>query len=182
MKIRNGFVSNSSSSSFVVTCLPWVLFRKGKSNKKILTEKQESVLIKYGFKKTTISNPSAIENNPDSLEKEFCEANEKEGYNYGFNIFCNQQDVIDFLTKNRIPFKAVTHYDDDVVIYNGGDTYFTIPNLGNRISMHGHEDPKKEFLETIMGHSLIEETFIKDIHDSWDRKVKARKEIKGEKK
>lgn len=167
MKIRQGFVSNSSSSSFLVECIPWLY-----PEKRVITKEQEKKLIKYGFKKTSLSNAAAIENDPDWFEKE---VKREDSYNYGFNVSCNQHDVINFLTKHRIPFKADEHYSHYSLIYNGGDTYFRIPNFGNMVAMYGNENPKEHILECISDDKLIDEILIQDIVDSFNKKSKKTK-------
>lgn len=109
MKTRNGFVSNSSSSSFVVTHKPIIL--GDKTPKRILKDSEIRKLKKYGF--------------------------EFNGYDYTYSVSCNQDDVIEFLLKEKIPFTAECHYghyhvfyiretDEVVEAYNFGcemDTY-----------------------------------------------------------
>lgn len=89
MKIRNGFVSNSSSSSFVVRRCKDFMYTI--SN---LSEDQLQKMDKYGFKYI------------QSVDE------------YVYDVACNEDSVIDFLIENKIPFEAKTHYGHYTQIYN----------------------------------------------------------------
>ena len=109
MKTREGFVSNSSSSSFVVAHKPFTF--TDKNPKRLLKDSEIKKLKKHGF--------------------------DFDGQNYVYSVSCNQDDVIELLLKEKISFKAECHYghyhvfydkDKNVVIeaYNYGceaDTY-----------------------------------------------------------
>jgi hypothetical protein len=75
-------------------------------------------------------------------------------------VICNQDEVIDFLFKNQIPFKSLIHYGHYALIYDGGDKYYQIPNLGNRALTYGVEDIcyKKDYKQ--YQNLLGSETFI----------------------
>ena len=104
MKLRSGFVSNSSSSSFVVES------KDPRYGGSLLTKSQEKLLTKYGF-------------NDESFTKTY-------------DVTCNQDDVIEFLVKHRIPFKAECHYEHESVIYKGGSYVYKFPNYGKEITMY----------------------------------------------
>ena len=107
MKIRNGFVSNSSSSSFVVKIKEFDYT----NNKMIvfLTEEEITLLENYGFKKTEQSYPSKIDVTgikPNSS-----------GENLAYKVVCNQDEVISFLVENNIPFIASIHYGNSTIFF-----------------------------------------------------------------
>ena len=135
MKIRNGFVSNSSSSSFIVKIkkdsLDDLLL---KSNEILINKTDIRKLEKYGFKK----NDSDLEfsyysfvtqKNPNSDAKYL-----------KYYVTCNQDDVLIFLLKNNIPFKAGCNYDTDYYEYKRSNDYILYAhNFGIEIEMYGDE-------------------------------------------
>jgi len=86
MKTRNGFVSNSSSSSFII-------INEGAFSPEIV-----NLLSDFGFESK-------------------CEIKEYEEWT--LDVTCNQEDVIEFLIKNKISFEASVHYDHEIMMYNG---------------------------------------------------------------
>lgn len=146
MKTRNGFVSNSSSSSFVVRRSDFYL------NKIITSKKDEKKLESYGFRKTLAHTPSQVPSFHDNKlwKKEASNVeNVKDevmfGYNYGYEVTCNQDDVIQFLIKNKISFIGTCHYGHETVMYKSDtDTFVTAINFGEMLSMHDVENLKEE--------------------------------------
>jgi hypothetical protein len=122
MKIRMGFVPNSSSSSFIVQVWLELFEKKGR----LISTAREQKLVKYGFEKTRIINPDQFVGGEDQRVK----YPETLSYNYGYAVSCNQDDVIRFLVNNRIPFKASVNYGDRTLIYEGGDQVCSLPNYG----------------------------------------------------
>ena len=147
MKVRNGFVSNSSSSSFVVNVEhPWQ-----PEKEKLITDEQIQELLNYGFKYTWVPTPQHIEWNDHWAEKKGC--------NLGLSVVCNEHDVMEFLIENDIPFKALTHYGHYSEIWDGVGKIKRIRNIGIAISMYGgyendidepaiEEFTKEEWLKT----------------------------------
>jgi hypothetical protein len=147
MKTRNGFVSNSSSSSFIVRRYDFV--QKGtKSVKvKLTTTKQDNTLKKFGFRKTIVNSPEQI---PDFCDKKAWKDEEKLlknkslhrlGWNYCYEIICNQDDVIIFLIKEKIPFVASVHYGHETFLYvPENDDLYIATNYGTIMEMHGPTD------------------------------------------
>lgn len=131
MKTRSGFVSNSSTSSFIVRVKDiFSVKSKGKGNR-IISKEQESLLLGYGFK----SNPYR-----DTLEKE---------------ILCNQDIVMTFLVKNKIPFTADINYECQSVVYDGGDKIVFGTNFGKSISMY-HYDSVKDAVSSFSSEKPLE--------------------------
>jgi hypothetical protein len=141
MKTRNGFVSNSSSSSFIVkyrdmenTC--------GKIHHFYLTDTELKLLKKYGFKYTTVNNPyfvgilsTALKTSTKIKDFRFYD-----DINLSYDVTCNQDDVIYFLLKNKIPFVALCHYEQELVVWDGKSKFFyEMPNIIEMISRENGE-------------------------------------------
>jgi len=179
MKIRNGFVSNSSSSSFFVV-------KKNSWDKKIyLTKKEEDILVKYGFQKvecfradqvdcelfheTKASIVKEQEKEKRQFEKKYGKLSKKdaesykENCNYGYSVTCNQDDVILFLLKNNITFEASCHYGDYTVIYKKNEKNFlTLQNYGVQCRGIYSYDEALERVGWVMKDKSIEEVNVKE--------------------
>lgn len=165
MKIRLGFVPNSSSSSFIVPIWSNILDKK----ERVIGKTLEKKLDKYGFKKTHVCNPDQFEMfagaRSDYKEQEGL------GYNYGYEVSCNQDDVIRFLVKHRIPFKASVHYGHYTYFYEGGDFIYSFPNYG-LIFHNDHDDIEKSIAGMLLEGRGIEKLHItqfmsKKDHDAY---------------
>jgi len=110
MKTRLGFVSNSSSSSFVIEKTSYT----DNPAKEIVSKEQIEMLIKEGFKE--------------------CE------FFLKLEITCNQDDVIYLLVKNKIPFRASLHYGHESVIYlpESDDLFYGV-NFGAIMETYGEQ-------------------------------------------
>lgn len=145
MKIRNGFVSNSSSSSFVVRRNEWKQHPKLKKaiQVSVLTKEQDKALKKYGFRKTVAHSPDRVPCFYDveawKKENAWIEENgRKIGWNWGFEITCNQDEVMVFLIENKIPFVASCHYGHESVVYVPKDNkVYEGTNFGAILEMYG---------------------------------------------
>ncbi|MHA1468966.1 MAG: hypothetical protein ACTSSP_00240 [Candidatus Asgardarchaeia archaeon] len=147
MKIRNGFISNSSASSFIVQT------KKDKFDmimeKEIGTLDQEQVklLKENGFAPTTTSDPfSFLELNrrswPDSKGQE--EDIDNDVY-MALMVACNQDEIIYLLVKNNIPFKAACHYGQEFICYEKDSDYmFKANNFGMEACMYGAEHVEED--------------------------------------
>ncbi len=102
MKIRTGFISNSSSSSFIVS---------SKNLSKEIIDK----LLAYGFDWTAYITASDFAGYPDIKH-------EKEE-NLGLLVPINEDEVIEFLLKLNITFAASTHYGHRACFYQKDTDY-----------------------------------------------------------
>lgn len=161
MKIRNGFVSNSSSSSFIVQIelSGWDKLKEtDELNSAIANEESISLLENYGFTRTSRNTPLSFK----------CRDNEAEEKPFMyFSVSCNEEDVLAFLMENDIPFKASCHYDHYYILYTkDSDTYLYAKNFGNEIDMYGFDGKKYWEWEQVNRTPKIErrsvEQFIKD--------------------
>ena len=119
MKTRDGFVSNSSSSSFIVRLQHLAKFLQLKVSE-VATSEDVVKLLDFGFRPVLHIHPSHLEEIGDfqyDAPKEILEETEALGY----SVICNQDDVIDFLVRNDIPFMAACHYGHESVFYRRGD-------------------------------------------------------------
>lgn len=121
MKNRHGFVSNSSSSSFVVKYRQnsWVGPDESKQTY-FLSKEQLKKLKKYGFVYNKSINPYFS----DEKEKTLKCFGKWDNVNLSYSVICNQDDVIYFLLKEKIPFVALCHYDQEIVVWDGKNENF----------------------------------------------------------
>jgi hypothetical protein len=126
MKIRNGFVSNSSSSSFVVS-----LFNRGigENKERQVTEEQEKLLKGFGFKYCGRIMPTQLE----------LGASPRDGNTHMFyKVTVNQYEIIYWLVSKGIPFSASCHYGHESVFFEKGSSkVVTMHNIGLVREMYG---------------------------------------------
>ena len=147
MKIRSNFVSNSSSSSFVV------IVRENefndRSRKFLISDKEIKKLIKFGFKYMK-GYSKALIIKPEQFVKSIDEFCKEESINLYKDCLCNQEDISDFLFKNKIPFIASIHNDDELWVYKGENYYEVIQNYMSQYLMNsGSEILEKAMIEEI---------------------------------
>lgn len=144
MKIRTGFVSNSSTASFVVRFRH--AFRNEGPGPMVATEEDIKKLIAYGFVLSGCCNA-----NPFDVDKfENRDVNKKYVTSLRYDVTVNEDIVVSFLTKNNIPFKAAVHYENYFYQFLRGDDFYTrVLNLGQIVAMYGLDyfDDDSESLE-----------------------------------
>lgn len=156
MKIRHGFVSNSSSSSFIVRMKMKGLNRDFKKSE-LLTEEDVQKVLEYGFLSTNYSTPSALERNSEDFWEIWRQMKPVELKpnieQLGYCVCSNEDEVIGFLVRNNIPFSASCHYGHRSVFFRRGDKkLIVLANLGVEYEMYGlsGSDPFSRSREKLM--------------------------------
>ena len=173
MKTRHGFVSNSSSSSFIVIRKDFLQ----NGHKSLITKKEEALLNKFGFKKVWCFHSNQVDTESDGLPESICKGRENE-YNYGYFVSCNQTDVIYFLLKNKIPFEASIHYNHSNIVYNrGSEDFIEAQNYGEQLIMGGFRSSCDKAINLVLNHSpkSIEKTNVKQWlkeEEKWQKEFK----------
>lgn len=136
MKFRTGFVSNSSTASFIVKTRPtdWDKSMKDIGMEDVysftLPKEKVELLKKYGFVPTKSENPFQKELNT-YLDDPPMTADTDNDALLGFWITCNHDYVLQFLVANDIPFKASVHYGHELYSYDVEDGYiYILRNFG----------------------------------------------------
>ena len=166
MKIRLGFVSNSSSSSFIV------LVKAGEPVSKheedfIASEEDIKKLVEYGFTETGTTNPFRYEELrsvgcPDPIVR-------SEELALVYSVHCNQDEVIYFLVKNNIPFRASVHYQNHYYCCGKDWSYLLrAENFGQTMCMYG-EERTEELGEWKLDpvQKIPKDEYLKDEQELW---------------
>lgn len=126
MKTRSGFVSNSSSSSFVVPNRRWNI-KQDKPDR--LSKEEIDKLLDYGFKPCKDIGPSRIEIGDIDPTVKKCSKTTAEAYCY--SVICNEDEVTLFLLTLGVTFSGSCHYGHYNYFYQKGKNYFLrIENTG----------------------------------------------------
>lgn len=148
MKIRKCFVSNSSTASFVIKVRDYSM-DNGK-NQFLITKDQIEKLTEYGFQWMR-GWPDNLVFSPTEPVKSIDEFEEKEPISLYFDVICNEEDVMEFLFDNKIPFISSVHYDYELVVYKGGDYYEVFTNYPMQyLANNSNEIVEKNFIEKLI--------------------------------
>ncbi len=179
MKVRNGFVSNSSSSSFVVKRADYNWSEGSTGYIFFLSKDEEEALEKEGFVRADCAcpqqayfeywaemnhmaedkqarNEELASWNVSGLTKVVEEADE-EGNKVSFirNVTCNEIEVIEFLVEKNISFYADLHYESCSMLFtadkkNPEDGKITIAsNFGKDMYFNQHKKPTEKSHVTV---------------------------------
>jgi len=138
MKIRNGFISNSSSSSFVVLLRNYWEAPVDGEFKFLIDSDTINKLLDYGFRYGQTTSPMTVECGGDGLTEDSSVA-----ASLCYSVICNEYEPIEFLLANGIAFKAVCHYGQEYLEYDGKNRVVLAFNFGEQISMYGFEEGKE---------------------------------------
>ena len=153
MKNRNGFVSNSSASSFIVHHINWITRKITKNEKEPLNKKDIQKLLKFGFKETCLSHPSALDRSDDNDQSIWKAEVNEDGVilskNFGYWVSCNENEVIQFLVKNDIGFIAMGHYGHVTYLFHKGDKYLMVfRNYGSEVETYHYNKKWEDIVKT----------------------------------
>jgi hypothetical protein len=156
MKKREGFVSNSSTASFIVKYKEFL----SKDKIPLLSEEEVRLLEDKNFFRTFAAYPHQIVPEDWQHKTEF---KEDDFWNYGYDIICNEDEIIEWLLKNKIPFVADCHYDQYTLIYErNSENVIVLKNAGILYQMHDFDFLRKDIIEKPAGKIVKVEQFIKE--------------------
>ncbi len=165
MKIRTGFVSNSSTASFLIK-IKEDEYPRSKEKDFVATEEDIQKLIEVGFYFVEARNSCPFFFEPENKSEK---RTEKSTHLY-YYITCNEDSVIYFLVKNNIPFKASCHYDNYYISYRkDSDFIFSAKNFGVEFEMYG-EDNKEEMYEMMKELTKEDERYERKPFEKMDKK------------
>lgn len=119
MKKRLGFVSNSSTASFIVQIKSEIIDNCLGKKIENLSQTQIDLLLQCGFTPTRHRDP--FKNRFIRPQKE------QEDFPYlGYHIDCNHDYILQFLVAKNISFKAAVHYSHYLYSYKKNDKYIYI--------------------------------------------------------
>lgn len=182
MKIRAGFVSNSSTASFVVKTRPdeWdiMMDRVEKKDIPILPQEKVDFLKKCGFVPIKDNDPFRRELNNCGGDY-LVEGDTKDDTFLGYWMVCNQDFVAELLIAHDIPFKASIHYSHSLYSYDPKDEYlYILANFGieylNRpkdLEEIMNDPERRELYDTEPLRKISKEEFLKDYDEKNSLKI-----------
>ncbi len=163
MKVRKGFVSNSSSSSFIIMIKEEAPTIKDKKDMFFLANDEDiKKLRNFGFQESNATSP--FRTNEDDTHGEHYEG----PLSMHYYVTCNQDEVIYFLVKNNIPFKAACHYRCYFTSYRKNSNYIlTARNFGYELCMYGEDKFALQHMKEMLPfEKLDKEKWLKK--NNWD--------------
>lgn len=159
MKIREGLVSNSSSSCFIVQIRSTTFDSFCKKDIPTLSDDIVKKLEEIGFVDVEHDSPFYFEIGKRDLQQDILECEtEDRGCFMGFSIYCNQDIIMQHLVKNNIPFKASVHYGHEFYFYKqGSDKLVRVPNAGLVLEMASDFEREEKFVLTEIKEIPVEE-------------------------
>lgn len=171
MKIRNGLVSNSSCSSFIVHFRDSWFSKEKATQDPLISKEQEAILKKNGYKLTHLQHPTHLDNSDAKTETHWVTNKRSVGkmdpLSYAKWIICNQDDEIYTLVKNHIPFIASVHYGHYLYLYPRGSKYIYIfTNFGSEIETYHQSDTPEQLDKLITAwnknHPTVSKQLVSD--------------------
>jgi hypothetical protein len=129
MKTRNGFISNSSSASFVIPLEKVTHLGDNKTTRETLLSQEEiDLLIGYRFWKSCNRDPFChpsdwgyrCDHCEGNKNKELCTSEVFGDMYLRYDISCNEDEPIQFLLEHDIPFYAGMNYNGQLMVYKKG--------------------------------------------------------------
>jgi len=174
MTVRNGYVSNSSTGSFIV------IIKDDSTSFLKITEEQKKLLFGYGFRyvydnwRSVLMNSSPVTDYSDSLpdkDSPIC---------MYYEVSCDEADVEEFLFENKIPFVASEQYDTEFVHYDGiHDWCDRYMNAGTHFAIYGLHSEIEDKLDKMRFRNMkpFTRTRISDGADITDEALKEVEDI-----
>lgn len=167
MKFRQGYVSNSSSASFVVEVKKDFFH----GNEMLLNKEQIELLENIGFKYVS-GYPINIINSTSIEEEKECvsigDINPNEPVCMIYWVLCNEEDVIDPCIEHHIPFYALINYDAWFYVYDGESDYYEIyPNYPQLYPY----DKRKEIRGVFYKDELVNDGYKRVYFNKKDKKL-----------